>query len=102
MFWRGTADDDFQADHAEPGRPPGELVLPPQDVEPVLNELLSPLWINFQQDLTPKSAWLQLYAHVHTPDLYMLMQSRTGDARMHRKALRCGNIFQLDSSPRPK
>ena len=34
---------------AEPGRPPGELGLPPQDVEPVLHELLSPLWINFEK-----------------------------------------------------
>ena len=84
---------------AEPGRPPGDLVPPPQDVEPVLHELLSPLWINFeksckkeksflfghwlgelimpdleihskgdfQQDLTPKCAWLLLYMLMCTP-----------------------------------
>ena len=87
---------------AEPGRPPGDLVPPPQDVEPVLHELLSPLWINFeksckkgksflfghwlgelimadleihskgdfQQDLTPKSAWLLLYMLMCTPLIF--------------------------------
>ena len=43
---------------AEPGRPPGDLVLPPQDVEPVLHELLSPLWINFEKSCKKAKSFL--------------------------------------------
>ena len=43
---------------AEPGRPPGDLVPPPQDVEPVLHELLSPLWINFEKSCKKEKSFL--------------------------------------------
>ena len=83
---------------AEPGSPPGDLVLPPHDVEPVLHELLPPLWINFEKSCKKGKSFLlghclgklimpdfeihskgdfqqdltQLYAHVHTPAFKVL------------------------------